>query len=128
MLLILPWGLPQSLPLFFSFRMMVGIGLILGVFFTVVYVKALRGTYWEASKLQKISFWVLPLPWIAIQMGWFMAEYGRQPWIIQDILPTFKRTSTLAPSSITMVLTGFIIIYTALIVVDVFLMVKAIKQ
>ena len=121
-------SMPQSLSLFFSFRIMVGIGLILGVFFTIVYVKSLRDTYSEATILHKLSLWLLPLTWIAIQAGWFMAEYVRQPWIIQDILPTFKGASTLATSSVAMSLTGFILIYTALIIVDVFLMVKAIKN
>ncbi|XNM51233.1 cytochrome ubiquinol oxidase subunit I [Escherichia coli] len=43
----------------------------------------------------KMALWSLPLPWIAIEAGWFMTEFGRQPWAIQDILPTYSAHSAL---------------------------------
>ncbi|MFP2048626.1 cytochrome ubiquinol oxidase subunit I [Escherichia coli] len=43
----------------------------------------------------KMALWSLPLPWIAIEAGWFITEFGRQPWAIQDILPTYSAHSAL---------------------------------
>jgi cytochrome d ubiquinol oxidase subunit I len=60
-------------------------------------------------------------------MGWFVAEHGRQPWAIDGILPTFLGTSSLATSDLYISLSGFVIFYTLLAIVEVYLMVKYIK-
>jgi cytochrome d ubiquinol oxidase subunit I len=67
---------------------------------------------------------MLPAPWIACELGWFVAEYGRQPWTIYGVLPTHMSVSTLTVNSLYGSLAGFIIFYTVLLVVEVFLMVK----
>ena len=61
----------------------------------------------------------MPLPWIAAECGWIVAEYGRQPWVIEGVLPTFVAVSEpgrRAPCSSTIV--GFVLIYTALLVIE----------
>jgi len=74
--------------------------------------------------LLKLALFSLPLPWIAIEGGWFVAEYGRQPWVIGGILPTRLATSTLEASDLYFSLAGFIGFYTLLLVIELFLMFK----
>ena len=73
------------------------------------------------------ALWSIPLPWIAAELGWFVAEYGRQPWTISGILPTHLSASTLQPSDLYFSLAGFLGFYTLLLIVEMFLMVKYIK-
>jgi cytochrome d ubiquinol oxidase subunit I len=70
----------------------------------------------------------IPLPWIAIEFGWIVAEYGRQPWAISEILPTFLATSSLTVNDILISLTGFIVFYTGLAIVEGWLMIRFVKQ
>jgi len=67
---------------------------------------------------------MLPAPWIACELGWFVAEYGRQPWTIYGVLPTHLSVSTLSVNSLYGSLAGFIGFYTVLLVVEMYLMVK----
>jgi cytochrome d ubiquinol oxidase subunit I len=67
---------------------------------------------------------MLPAPWIACELGWFVAEYGRQPWTIYGVLPTHMSVSTLSVNSLYGSLAGFIGFYTVLLVVEMYLMVK----
>ena len=69
----------------------------------------------------------LPFPWLASEMGWFVAENGRQPWAIDGILPTCLGTSSLATHDLWISLIGFIVFYSALAVVELYLMVKYIR-
>jgi cytochrome d ubiquinol oxidase subunit I len=67
---------------------------------------------------------VAAAPWIACELGWFVAEYGRQPWTIYGVLPTHLSVSTLSVGSLYGSLAGFIGFYTVLLVVEMYLMVK----
>jgi cytochrome bd ubiquinol oxidase subunit I len=112
--------------LFWSFRTMVACGFFFILLFAV-------GFYLSAKrKLDKKWFlWIallsLPLPWIAAEVGWFVAEHGRQPWVVEGILPTFLGTSSLAPKDLWISISGFVLFYSSLAVVEVFLMVKYIR-
>ena len=74
--------------------------------------------------LLKLALWAIPVPWIASELGWFVAEYGRQPWTISGVLPTHLSASSLEPGQIYFSLAGFIVFYTLLLVVELFLMFK----
>lgn len=117
---------PHVAPLFFSFRIMVACGLFfIGLFALAFYLSARR-------KLDKrwflhIAFWSLPLPWVAIELGWFVAEYGRQPWAVQGVLPTYLGTSSLTKGALLTSLSGFVLFYSILAIVEVYLMVKYIR-
>lgn len=74
-----------------------------------------------------IAFLSLPLPWVAAELGWLVAEVGRQPWVIQGVLPTFLGTSSLGTTALHISVTGFIVLYTFLAGVELFLMVKYIR-
>jgi cytochrome d ubiquinol oxidase subunit I len=74
--------------------------------------------------LLKSLLYALPLPWIAIETGWFVAEFGRQPWSISEVLPTFMSTSNLAVSDLIFSLVAFIVVYTSLFIIEMYLMIK----
>jgi cytochrome d ubiquinol oxidase subunit I len=71
--------------------------------------------------------WSLPLPWIAAELGWVVAEYGRQPWAIDGVLPTFLAVSSVSTAQILFTLAGFVLFYSSLLVVDIILMRKYIR-
>ncbi len=58
------------------------------------------------------SVLLLTLTLLAAELGWVVAEYGRQPWVVQGILPTFMGTSSLSPAQVWTSITGFIVFYT----------------
>lgn len=66
----------------------------------------------------------LPLPWIACEAGWFVAEYGRQPWTIYNVLPTHLSVSALGAGEVLASLIGFVVLYSALLVVEMWLMIR----
>ena len=78
--------------------------------------------------LLKTLLFSLPIPWIAIELGWFVAEYGRQPWTIGEVLPTYMSTSTLSMGDIIGSLIGLFLLYTIFLIVEMYLMVKFIRK
>jgi len=118
---------PQVSPLFWSFRVMVGLGfLFIGLFAVAFYLASSRRLLSSPTFLW-IALLVLPLPWIAAELGWFVAEVGRQPWVIEGVLPTFLAVSSLTAANVLTTLVGFILFYSILLVVEIYLMVKAIR-
>ena len=114
---------------YFSFRVMIGllgaIGLLaLGAAFFLWYKQDLV----QRKRLLALLVLAIPLPFIACEAGWILAEVGRQPWAIQDILPTFMATSTLSATDVALSLICFVGIYTIFLIIEMTLMVKAIKQ
>jgi cytochrome d ubiquinol oxidase subunit I len=116
--------IPKVAPLFWSFRLMVGLGFSFLVLFSAALWFSLKNTFAEKTWLLRWALLWIPFPWIACELGWFVAEYGRQPWTIYGLLPTHLSTSTLSVGSVAASLTGFVVFYTALLVVEMFLMVK----
>ncbi len=115
---------PDVAVLFWSFRLMVLLGFyFIGLFAYAFYV-ASRRELDRRRVFLRIALWSLPLPWIAAEVGWIVAEYGRQPWIIEGILPTFLAASPIPASSVWISLTGFVLFYTALLIVDLYLLIK----
>ena len=75
----------------------------------------------------KIMMLSLPLPYIAIELGWIVAEVGRQPWTIQDILPTMMSTSHLETSTVQLTFWLFAGLFTILLIAEIRIMVHQIK-
>ncbi len=106
---------------------MVALGFaFIGLFAVAFYLASTRRLQSSRAFLH-IALWMLPLPWIAGELGWYVAEVGRQPWVIEGVLPTFLAVSTLSAGSVLTTLIGFLLFYSALLVVDVYLMAKAIR-
>ncbi|MBP2459747.1 cytochrome d ubiquinol oxidase subunit I [Rhizobium sp. PvP014] len=122
------WDTVPDVPtLFWSFRLMVAIGLYLIVFFAVAFYLASRHRLGENRVLLWIALFSLPLPWVAIEFGWLVAEYGRQPWVVEGVLPTFYAASGLTLVDLAISLGFFLTVYTTLAVIMVLLMLKIIK-
>jgi cytochrome d ubiquinol oxidase subunit I len=117
-------SIPQVAPLFFTFRVMVAAG-----FWMLLLI--LLGFYFNAKRviekkrwLLRAFLWSIPVPWLAVETGWFVAEFGRQPWAIGEVLPTYMASSSLTVTDLTISLIGFIAFYTFLLIIEMFLMFK----
>lgn len=113
---------------YWSFRVMVGIGMwimlicVLVLFFT-------RGGRQNVRKLWLYAFlWTLPLAYIGSQAGWVVAEVGRQPWTIQNLLPTVAAVSKVGSSSVQTTFWIFAVLFTVLLVAEITIMTKQIKK
>ena len=113
--------------MFWSFRIMVACGIALLAIFAFGLYYSAKDLITTKRGLLKATFFALPLPWIACELGWTVAEYGRQPWSIYEILPVHLSTSSLSASSVMGSLTGFVLLYSALLVVEMWLMIRLIK-
>jgi cytochrome bd ubiquinol oxidase subunit I len=113
---------PPVLPVFLSFRAMVG----LGFFFLLVGFLAFRArkTIETQTRLLRVLPWLIPLPYLANQLGWTIAELGRQPWIVFGMMRTSDAVSPLAVSQVGVSLVAFILVYSLLGVVDFYLLWK----
>jgi cytochrome d ubiquinol oxidase subunit I len=119
--------IPPVAPMFWSFRIMVACGFwMLFVFAAAFWYNAKRQIE-EKRWLLKVALYSMPVPWIACEMGWFVAEFGRQPWAIGEVLPTFLATSSLTVNDLIFSITGFVLFYTFLLIIMVYLMVKFAK-
>ncbi|MBB3428542.1 MULTISPECIES: cytochrome ubiquinol oxidase subunit I [Rhizobium] len=120
--------IPNVPTLFWSFRIMVGLGMFFILLMTVFFWLSARRKLDRYPMLLRIAVFAIPLPWVAIELGWVVAEFGRQPWVIEGVLPTAAAVSNLGAVSVLITLLGFAAIYTALIVIEMSLMVKAIRK
>ena len=117
-------SIPKVAPMFWTFRVMVVFGFSLLALFALSFWYSAKNTFQEKRWLLRWAVWFIPLPWLASEMGWFVAEYGRQPWTIFGILPTNLSTSTISINSLHGSLAGFMFFYTGLLVVEMYLMFK----
>ena len=119
---------PPVAPLYWAFRVMVGVGMFLilltGTFFVLSTRRRLDAYPW----LLRVAVWSLPLPWLAAEAGWIVAELGRQPWVIEGVLPTAAAVSSLGAGTLLLTIAGFVLIYTVLLVIEAKLMLKAIRK
>jgi cytochrome d ubiquinol oxidase subunit I len=112
---------------FYSFHIMV----LLGFYFLLLLVVVLLSIYRNTIEKQKFVLWLciftIPLTYIASQAGWVLAEMGRQPWVIQDLLPTMAAISHINTSSVMITFFLFLILFTSLLVAELSIMFRQIK-
>lgn len=113
--------------MYWSFRLMVGCAIASLLIFLLCAWFSIKNNMVEKKKLLWLSLLAMPLPWIACEAGWFVAEYGRQPWTIYEVLPTDLSVSSLSAGSVLGSLIGFIVLYAVLLVVELWLMVRFAK-
>lgn len=116
--------IPDVLSLFFSFRVMVAAGFLMLALFACAFWASARKNEERKPWLLKWALWSLPLPWLAAQTGWYVAEHGRQPWSIGEVLPTHLSTSSLSTGDVWGSLTALIAFYSLLLVVEMYLMIR----
>ena len=118
--------IPNVPTLFWSFRVMVALGFyFIALFGTAFYLASRRR--WGSPWFLRLALYSLPLPWIAAELGWIVAEYGRQPWIIDGVMPTFLGASEIPATNVLASLVGFVAFYSALAGIDVFLIIKYVR-
>ncbi len=117
-------AIPTVWPLFFAFRIMVGLGILMLILLVTAFVKTARRNEYKSRFFLKLCLWALPLPWIANEMGWFVAEYGRQPWSVSGILPVYLSASSLTVTDLYLSIIGFTLFYGVFAVVEMWLLIK----
>ncbi|WP_172291933.1 cytochrome ubiquinol oxidase subunit I [Pseudoruegeria sp. HB172150] len=119
---------PTVWPIFWAFRIMVGLGFafiaVMAYFFYRASFRGMRFPRWALT----LGVIAIPAPWIAAELGWFVAEFGRQPWTVDGVLPTALSVSHLGIGDLLVTLAGFIAFYTVLFVIEMALMLKYIRK
>lgn len=117
---------PPVLPVFLAFRGMVA----LGSYFILItlYGMIRRNKLLESPLLLKAMLFSIPLPYIAIQLGWIVTELGRQPWIVWGMMRTSEAASPIAASQVITTLVGFTLVYSLLGFAGYYLIIKHAKQ
>jgi cytochrome d ubiquinol oxidase subunit I len=117
---------PPVLLTFISFRVMVGLGTLF--ILLTVYGMFRRNRLLESRNYLKIMLFAIPLPYIAIELGWVLAEVGRQPWIVYGLMRTSDAASPIAGSQVLFSLIGFIVVYGLLGALGFYLIFKNAKK
>ncbi|ACT49780.1 cytochrome ubiquinol oxidase subunit I [Methylovorus glucosotrophus] len=116
--------IPNVFVLFWSFRVMVGLGVLMLFMLGAAFYYSAKRTIASKTWLLRLAVAAIPVPWIAAEMGWVVAEMGRQPWTISGILPTHLSTSSLNTGELYFSIAGFLGFYTLLLLIELFLMFK----
>ncbi|MGY6277091.1 cytochrome ubiquinol oxidase subunit I [Methylomonas sp. MgM2] len=119
--------IPKVAPLFWTFRVMVACGFIMLFVFAMSFYYCATRVADQKRWLMRMAVWCIPLPWIAAETGWFVAEYGRQPWTISGVLPTHMSVSSLSSSQLWFSISGFALFYTVLLIIEMYLMIKYVR-
>ncbi len=127
------WSTVPDVPvMFWVFRVMAGLGFFFIAFFGAAFwmasVRKFGCTNGFCRAFMRAAVWIIPLPWIAIEFGWILAEIGRQPWAIDGVLPTFLAASSLTVAQLWTTIIGFTLLYGTLAVIEVRLMLAAIRK
>ena len=124
-----PAQLIPSVPLtFYAFRIMVILGGFFILLFSMVMLYNRKDRFFKQRWLQWICLLSIPLAYLAGQAGWVVTEVGRQPWVIQDLLPLNAAVSRLSTSSVQLTFFLFLILFTVLLIAEIRIMMKAIKK
>ena len=120
-------SIPPVAAVFWSFRLMVAFGLAMLAFFILAPLYSLRNELQQRTWLLRAALWMIPVPFLADECGWLVAELGRQPWTVFGVLPTWMSASTHSVTYMAFSLAGFLALYSIFIVIEMYLMVRAIR-
>ena len=122
------WDTVPNVPvMFWIFRIMAGIGFLqIAVFAAAFLLTTLRRC--ETKWILYAAVAIMPLPWIAAESGWLLAELGRQPWAVDGVLPTFLGVSSLTVPQLWTTIIGFTLLYGTLAIVEVGLIIRTIRR
>ncbi|HAN18482.1 MAG: cytochrome C oxidase subunit II [Bacteroidetes bacterium GWC2_33_15] len=123
-----PKSIIPNVPMtFYSFHIMVALGFYFILFFTLVLFFTYKNNLEPKKWLLRISILTIPLAYIASMSGWIVAEVGRQPWTIQDLLPTVAAVSQIDASAVQITFWMFMVIFTTLLIAEIKIMTKQIQ-
>jgi cytochrome d ubiquinol oxidase subunit I len=124
-----PESIIPPIPLtFYSFHIMVALGFYFILLFAVLLYFLIKKKLESKKWLLRLALFTIPLGYLASHLGWAVAEVGRQPWAIQDILPVHKATSNIDTSSVIITFILFSVLFTALLIAEIRIMTRAIKN
>ena len=120
---------PPVLPTFLSFRGMAALGMLFMLLTLVAFILSVSNKIESSRTFLRIMLYAIPLPYIAAQLGWLVAEVGRQPWIVYGVLKTSEAVSkSVTPLQVWGSLAGFTLLYGTLAIVDIYLLTKFAKK
>ena len=120
-------AMPNIALTFYSFRVMVMVGGFLVMFFAIVLFLSLKDQLTRYRWMLWVMLFTLPLPYIAGQAGWIVAEVGRQPWTVQDMLPTMASISDISATTVKTTFFIFAILFTIMLIAEIKIMIKQIR-
>jgi len=120
--------IPSIPSVYYSFRIMVLLGFYFILLFAVVLYYSANKKIDKTNWLLWVSLLSIPLGYVASQLGWVVAELGRQPWAIQDVLPLSAAISNISTYSVKITFFLFLILFTTLLVAEIRIMLKQIKK
>jgi cytochrome d ubiquinol oxidase subunit I len=127
--IVKPEDVIPNVPLsFYSFHVMVILGFLFILIFTTALYFLFSGTLSEKKWFLWIALLAIPLPYIASELGWVLTEMGRQPWIIQDLMPVSKGVSQINSGSVITTFILFGVLFTVLLISEISIMVKQVKN
>ncbi|MBO7558757.1 MAG: cytochrome ubiquinol oxidase subunit I [Bacteroidaceae bacterium] len=113
---------------FYAFRIMVGGGCLFILLFVVILFFLYKKDILQPKWLHWAALICIPIAYIVSESGWLVAEFGRQPWTIQDMLPTWVGVSDLQSSSVMITFFLFLILFTTMLIVEINILCKQIKK
>jgi cytochrome d ubiquinol oxidase subunit I len=113
---------------FYSFHFMVILGVHFMILFLLVLILLFKDTLHRKRWILYVALFTIPLAYIASMAGWMLAEFGRQPWVIQDLMPTISAVSKIDSTSVQITFWLFAILFTALLIAEVRIMTGQIKK
>jgi cytochrome d ubiquinol oxidase subunit I len=119
--------IPDVTASFYSFHLMVILGFLFIMIFSVALYLLFKGTISDNKWFLWIALLSIPLPYIASELGWILTELGRQPWIIQDMMTVSKAVSQISTGSVITTFILFAVLFTGLLISEVSIMVRQIK-
>jgi cytochrome d ubiquinol oxidase subunit I len=120
--------IPNVGVMFWSFRIMVGLGFYMLALIALSFYFCAKRVFDRKRWLLKLIVCSMPAPWIAAELGWIVAEYGRQPWSIGEVLPTLLASSTLSTWDLIGSIAALVLLYTAFMIAAAYLMVKYVRM
>jgi cytochrome d ubiquinol oxidase subunit I len=119
--------IPNVAVSFYSFHLMVVLGFLFIMIFSVALYLLFKGTLSDNKWFLWIALLSIPLPYIASELGWLLTEIGRQPWIIQDMMTVSQAVSQISTGSVITTFILFAVLFTGLLISEVSILLKQIK-
>lgn len=124
-----PYNLIPNVPLtFYSFHIMVALGFLFLAMFVLLLFFLFKKDIQKIRWLNYIALWMIPLAYVAEQAGWIVSELGRQPWVVQDLMPTLSAVSNINHKSVITTFIIFAITFTTLLIAEIKIMVTQINK
>lgn len=112
---------------FYSFHIMVGLGFMFVLLFILSLLFLLKGNLTEKRWFLRLAVFAIPMAYLASQAGWVVAEVGRQPWVVQDLMPTMAGVTRISAGSVQTTFWLFAVLFTILLIAELKIMFRQIK-